>query len=240
MKQTNPKSKIQYPKSKVLFLLITAIIVLALDQLTKAWVVANVAFQQPVSVIPGFLRLRYTENTGAAFGFFQGWTGVLSVAAIAIIVIIVMSASKVGANPLGMMALGLITGGALGNLTDRLRLGYVVDFVDVYGPRITLNNTHYTFPVFNVADSAITVGAIVLMATLIFGKEDRQIEANPAAMNTAPPVTDSLEIHTAQTTSAPSSLRAAPMGATPAGWAGLVVMLAGLFVIAFRQASKRL
>lgn len=153
----------------------TAIVALGLDQLTKAWVVANVAGRPPISVIDGFARFRYTENTGAAFGFFQGWTGLLSIAAIGIIIAIVLSASKIGTNAFGMVALGLVTGGALGNLVDRLRLGHVTDFVDVYGPRITLNNVHYTFPVFNVADSAITVGAILLMATLIFAKEATEV-----------------------------------------------------------------
>ncbi len=173
----NPKSKIQNPKSKIPFLLATAIIALGLDQLSKAWVVANVAGKPPISIIEGFARLRYTENTGAAFGFFQGWTGLLSIAAIGIIVAIVLSASRVGASAFGMVALGLVTGGALGNLVDRLRLGHVTDFIEVYGPYLNVNNVHYTFPVFNVADSAITVGAVLLMATLLLGKDPA--EATP-------------------------------------------------------------
>ncbi len=173
----NPKSKIQNPKSKIPFLLATAIAALALDQLSKAWVVGNVAGRPPISIIEGFARLRYTENTGAAFGFFQGWTGLLSIAAIGIIIAIVLSASRVGTSAYGMVALGLVTGGALGNLIDRLRLGHVTDFIDVYGPYLNINNVHYTFPVFNIADSAITIGAILLMATLLFGKDPA--EATP-------------------------------------------------------------
>src|SRR3954462_11499194 len=103
MKQINPKSKIP-------LLLVTLVVALGLDQLTKALVVANIAGHPPVSVIEGFARLRYTENTGAAFGFFQGWTGLLSVAAIAIIAVIVLQAPKVSTSMLGMVALGLITG----------------------------------------------------------------------------------------------------------------------------------
>ena len=178
------------PKSKILFLLGTAIVALVLDQLTKAWVVANVAGRPPISILEGFARLRYTENTGAAFGFFQGWTSFLSVAAIGIIIAIVLSASRVGTNAYGMVALGLVTGGALGNLIDRLRLGHVTDFIDVYGPRIQVNNVHYTFPVFNVADSAITVGAILLMATLIFGKDAAETapkSSTPDGMDAADP-----------------------------------------------------
>ncbi|HKP51443.1 MAG TPA: signal peptidase II [Chloroflexia bacterium] len=231
MKQTNPKSKIQNPKSKIAILLVAAILALALDQLTKLWVVANVAEKPAISIISGFARLRYTENTGAAFGFFKGWSALLSVAAILIVVAIVISASKVSTNPLSMVALGLVVGGALGNMVDRLRLGYVVDFIDVYGPRISINNVNYTFPVFNVADSAITVGAILLMATLIFGKESPQ---------TAQAMGSSMQGETSDThisLTQPASLT--PKAATPAGWAGLAVMLAGLFLIAFRQASRR-
>jgi signal peptidase II len=232
MTNTSSQFKIQNSKLKILRLLVTAVLALVLDQLTKAWIVANVAFQPPIYVIPGFARLRYTENTGAAFGFFQGWTGALSIVAVIIIVAIVLSASKVGTSTFGMIALGLVMGGALGNLTDRLRLGYVVDFVDVYGPRININNVPYSFPVFNVADSAITIGAILLMATLVFSKSPPE----SAAMTTSAASGDGSDargsyVHTSSST---------PKGTTPAGWAGLVVMLAGLFLIAFRQASKRL
>jgi signal peptidase II len=224
--------KIQNSKFRILRLLVTAVLALVLDQLTKAWIVANVAFQTPLYVIPGFARLRYTENTGAAFGFFQGWTGALSIVAVIIIVAIVLSASRVGTSAFGMIALGLVMGGALGNLMDRLRLGYVVDFVDLYGPRININNIPYSFPVFNVADSAITIGAMLLMATLLFGK------STPEPVATTTDATDGDESG-ARRPYVPMS-RSTPRGTTPAGWAGLAVMLAGLFLIAFRQASKRL
>jgi signal peptidase II len=231
MKPINPKSEIRNPKSRIPILLIAAILALVLDQLTKLWIVANVAEKPSISIISGFVRLRYTENTGAAFGFFQGWTSLLSVAAIIIIVVIVISASKVSANPLSMVALGLVTGGALGNLADRLRLGYVVDFIDVHGLRLPINNVNYSFPVFNVADSAITIGAILLMATLIFGKESPQTASSTGNS------TQGEASHTPLALVNPVSLTSkAP---TPAGWAGLFVMLAGLFLIAFRQASRR-
>jgi len=231
MQQNNPKSKIQYPKLKVLFLVLAAMVALALDQATKAWVVANVAGRPPVAIIDGFARLRYTENTGAAFGFFQGWTWILSVAAIAIVITILISASKVATNPLGMLALGLITGGALGNLIDRIRLGYVVDFVDVYGARVDVNNIHYSFPVFNVADSAITIGAILLIGTIVFGKSNE-----PAP---TPQKSEQQELPTQQSSHQISEAALSPRWSAPAGWASLAVMLAGLFLMALRQASKR-
>src|SRR5438270_13417810 len=100
----------------VLILVATTLLVVVVDQLTKAWVVANTTGHEVKPVIEGFVRLRYTENTGAAFGLLQGWTGALSIAAIAIIAAIVLSATRAGGgNRLIMAALGLVLGGALGH-----------------------------------------------------------------------------------------------------------------------------
>jgi signal peptidase II len=71
---------------------------------------------------------------------------------------------------LSVLAAGLVIGGALGNLLDRVRLAYVVDFIETYGVHATINNTLYTFPVFNVADSAITVGVILVLIGMFFGQ----------------------------------------------------------------------
>jgi len=154
-------------------MVVVAALVLALDQVAKAWVTANVPSHGIRPVVEGLVRLRYTENTGAAFGLFQGGTIALSIAAAAIIGVILLSITRMGAgSPLLMFALALVLGGATGNLSDRLRLGYVVDFIEVYALRIDLRGTVYTFPVFNVADSAITVGVLLIMAALLFGKHD--------------------------------------------------------------------
>lgn len=148
---------------------LTALVVIVLDQLTKLWLVSAIPLREQRVVIEGFLQLRHTQNTGAAFGFFQGGTVALSVAAVAIVAAIVYSATRMGdGNGWGMFALSLIVGGALGNLIDRLRLGYVVDFIEVYGPHVKIGNSIYTWPVFNVADSAITVGVLILLATILF------------------------------------------------------------------------
>jgi signal peptidase II len=85
---------------------------------------------------------------------------------------------------LSVLAAGLVLGGALGNLVDRVRLGYVVDFIEVYRPQITINNTVYIFPVFNVADSAITVGVILILIGLLFGKSN---ETAPAKVDATIP-----------------------------------------------------
>lgn len=154
---------------------VAAALVVLLDQLSKLWIVENMSRASSQVLIEGFLRLRYTRNTGAAFGIFQGGTGVLSVAAIAIVGAIIFSATRMGStNRLTVLSMGLIVGGAIGNLVDRLRLGYVVDFIEVYGPRIQLGNSVYTWPVFNVADSAITIGVILLVATMLFGSKTEQ------------------------------------------------------------------
>lgn len=157
--------------SRLVAMVSLAAVVLLIDQLTKAWLTTNMATHDTRPIIEGFVRLRYTENSGAAFGLFQGWTGVLSIAAAAIITAIVLSASRFAGNSkLLMLAIGLVLGGALGNLVDRLTLGHVRDFIDVYGPHIEWNGVVYTWPVFNVADSAISIGVVILMVSLVFGQ----------------------------------------------------------------------
>src|SRR5207244_10069062 len=100
--------------------------------------------------------------------------GALVISAVAIIAAIVLSASRMGSNnPSLMLAMGLVLGGAIGNLGDRLLLGHVRDFIEVYGPHVEWRGTVYTWPVFNVAGSAVSVGVLIIMASLIFGKQDR-------------------------------------------------------------------
>ncbi len=153
-----------------------------LDQLSKLWIVENMSQTPSRVLIEGFLRLRLTRNTGAAFGIFQGGAGVLSLAAIAIVGAIIFSATRMGGtNRLTVLSMGLIVGGAIGNLVDRLRLGYVVDFIEVYGPRVELGNNVYPWPVFNIADSAISVGVVLLIATMLYGgKPDPRTATLPA------------------------------------------------------------
>lgn len=130
--------------------------VLTLDQLTKWW--ASEALQDaPVVLIDGFLELRYLENTGAAFSLLEGAGPLIALAALAIIGFVMVLMRRIEARP-EAVALGLVMGGALGNLTDRvfggpgLLDGGVVDFVDFS-----------FFPAFNLADSAITIGAGLLI-----------------------------------------------------------------------------
>src|SRR5215217_4939537 len=151
---------------------LTALAVLVLDQATKFWISSSMTVGQNIAVIEGFARLRYTQNKGAAFGIFSDATGILSIISLVIIVGILVAFVRLGhPGRLSVLAAGLVVGGALGNLLDRVRLGYVVDFIEVFNPHLQINNTVYTFPVFNVADSAITIGVILILLGLLFTKE---------------------------------------------------------------------
>ncbi|HET9290073.1 MAG TPA: signal peptidase II [Actinomycetes bacterium] len=150
----------------------TAAAVLALDQLLKHLVVSNLAGRPPVDVIGSFVQLRYTTNSGGAFSLLTGAPLFFGIMAMVIIGGIVYASRR--AQPLSMLVvLGLILGGALGNLTDRLLRGEaflrgeVVDFVKVG-----------IWPVFNVADSCVVVGGILL--ALMLGRAEREPEQTPA------------------------------------------------------------
>jgi signal peptidase II len=135
------------------------LLVIALDQLTKAWETASAGMRERVvPVIPGFFNLVYGQNTGIAFGMFQGH-GLLVGLFIVMLAMVALYYAK-GLNWASWepnLVGGCLCGGALSNLLDRARLGYVVDFLDVY------IGTHH-WPTFNVADSVIclAVGWIVL------------------------------------------------------------------------------
>ena len=159
-------------KRSFILMSVTALVVLLLDQATKYWISSSMTVGQDIAVITGFARLRYTQNSGAAFGIFADSTGILSIISLVVIVGILVAFVRLGhPNRLSVLAAGLVVGGALGNLLDRVRLHYVVDFIEVYNPQLKLNNTVYTFPVFNVADSAITIGVILILLSLLFSKE---------------------------------------------------------------------
>ena len=133
--------------------------VLALDQATKAIAMRTLTEGFPVDVLP-FLSWTLTYNTGAAFSLFEGLGGVIAVVAAGVSVYLIIEIWRLREGWLEGAAYGLILAGALGNLTDRLRHGQVVDFVHVH-------YDWFNFPVFNVADSAITVGAAAWIWLLI-------------------------------------------------------------------------
>lgn len=140
--------------------LMLAIIVILLDQLTKALVVRFFAFAERKVMIPGFFDLTLLYNKGAAFSFLAGAGGwqrwFFTILGLAAAVFIIYLLVKHGEQKLFALALALILGGAIGNVIDRLFRSQVVDFLLFYYDR-------YHFPAFNVADSAITVGACLLI-----------------------------------------------------------------------------
>lgn len=151
-----------------------AIIVVILDQLVKRWVSATLQFQPPIRLLP-ILELTYAENTGAAFSFLHdagGWqrwffTGIAVVVGAGIAIWMVRLKSE---QRLLLASLALILGGAIGNLIDRLRFGHVVDFISVHW------GEHY-FPAFNVADSAITIGAGLLLLDMVLNPQHHKSQS---------------------------------------------------------------
>jgi signal peptidase II len=138
-----------------LFLSLAAL-VLVVDQLTKAWIVANVEPGRPLPIVGDFVRLVFSQNTGALFGLFRDNATLFGIVSIGVIGAIALYHGRSPRSAVLSVALGLLLGGAIGNLVDRLRLGYVVDFVDagLGGLRF------YTF---NVADSAISLALLLIL-----------------------------------------------------------------------------
>lgn len=147
-----------------------ALATLALDQFTKWLVVTSLALGESIYPLPALSRLfslTYVTNTGAAFGLLKEAGVVFVFVAIVVITIIVLYMRRVPADQqLVRVALGLQLGGALGNLIDRLRLGHVVDFIDLK-----------FWPVFNVADSAIVIGVALL--AIAFWRQERAAARSP-------------------------------------------------------------
>jgi signal peptidase II len=134
-------------------------LVIVLDQLSKAWITSHFAFGESLTVL-GIFNLVLAHNTGAAFSFLNDAGGIqrwlFSIIAISASAWIIWLLRKHSAQVLFALALSMILGGALGNLIDRLAYGYVVDFLDFHWGI-------YHFPAFNLADSAITCGAFLLI-----------------------------------------------------------------------------
>ena len=153
------KSKVSldgYREKLRLFLIVAALVVI-LDQLSKLWITAHLKLGESLPLTDR-LSLTYVGNTGSAFGLLANQAFLLIIIGIAGLLVIVLFLRYLSvATTLSMVSIGLILGGAMGNLTDRLRFGYVTDFVDfrLWG------NFHW--PVFNVADAALTVGILMLL-----------------------------------------------------------------------------
>lgn len=175
-------------RSRVLILLIgTALAIVALDQITKVWAVTVMQprIEQgdvPIYLIDPILRLTYTENTGAAFGLGAGYTWIFTIVAVTVGIVIIRFARTI-TSVAWALALGGLLGGLLGNLLDRLLrppspgLGSVVDFIGLPN-----------FPVFNVADMAITFSAVAMILLALRGVplSDEADSAGSDSADTAP------------------------------------------------------
>lgn len=145
------------------WLLLIAVVVIVLDRLSKIWITNHISRGSFITIIPGVFRLSHVHNTGAAFSLFAESLSasmvrnILIVFSIVAVLVVLGMIIRMGRTfTFTGISLGLILGGAIGNLYDRIRFSYVVDFLEV-------KIVHYHWPDFNVADSAIVVGACLLL-----------------------------------------------------------------------------
>ncbi len=164
---------------KYLMLATVAGTFIALDQLTKMYIHTKFGLGDSIAVIPDFFNITYVRNTGAAFGIFRDAQETfrqiffLSMPPIALAIILTMLRSVENRDRIQILALSLIFGGAIGNYIDRLRFGYVIDFLDFHYQHT------WSYPAFNVADSAIVVGVGLLLVLMTV--RDRAMKRAQAA-----------------------------------------------------------
>lgn len=138
------------------FIWALTIFIFLLDRFSKFFILRNLTFNEPVEIIKNIFYLTLVHNSGAAFGVFKNQTFFFVIISILALIAILIYIRKNSNMPFtGKVGLALISGGAFGNLVDRLYFGYVIDFLDFK-----------VWPVFNVADSAITVGVFLLIVSL--------------------------------------------------------------------------
>jgi len=158
---------------KYILLGVTTGLILLLDQITKFYVDSSMRLHESIPVIQGLFSITHVRNPGAAFGFLADASPLfrsiffVAVTVLAIILVVHYIWKSRAEEPFLTFALSLILSGAVGNLIDRVRLGEVIDFLDVY-----VGTTHW--PAFNVADSAISVGAVILCIELTRRGKERQ------------------------------------------------------------------
>ena len=149
--------------------------IVAADQVTKYLTVANIPLGEEIPFLPGLLQLTYVQNTGAAFSSFEGqqWLFALIFVIFTGLILFEYFKKNAGFLPFERWCIAAIYGGGLGNMVDRVRMGYVVDMIET---------TFMEFPVFNVADCFITCGCVLMMIHLIlfnkeFWKDEKKKEA---------------------------------------------------------------
>ncbi|MGD6772219.1 signal peptidase II [Staphylococcus simulans] len=150
--------------------LFVTLAVLILDQFTKSYIVKTMSVGDSYSVIPGFLNITSHRNKGAAWGILSGKMGFFFLVTIIVLGLLTYFYVKEARGHFWMqMAISLLFAGALGNFIDRMKNGEVVDFIDTY-------IFGYDFPIFNVADSSLTVGVILILILLLFDSKKNKVK----------------------------------------------------------------
>jgi signal peptidase II len=156
-------------KIKYLKFATVALIIIILDQITKWFIIRSISLHDVYTVIPGFFNLVHIYNPGSAFGLFADHHSLfrnvflLTASVVALCLILYLHHNTPEKYPILSVGFALIFGGAIGNMIDRIRLGYVIDFIDIY-----IGTLHW--PAFNIADSAITIGMVIFAFYMLFRK----------------------------------------------------------------------
>lgn len=164
------------PTIKLWYMLVATLVML-FDQFTKYWVAVKLSDGDEIDIIPGLFKFSYTENPGIAFGMLNNgnvkWL-LVGISVAAIIVVIYYMRRTPSSNTLLLWSLSLLAAGICGNLIDRVRLGRVIDFILIY-------YKDYQWPVFNIADTAITIGAALMAIELFLAPQaERPTAVEPA------------------------------------------------------------
>lgn len=134
-----------------------------IDQLLKYWISHQLVMGESINFLPGFMKLTYVINEGGAWSLFSGQVKMLIVISILVVIYLFSQMLKVDVNDCQKFIYSLMIGGAVGNLIDRLLLGYVIDMFEL---------TIFNFPVFNIADIAVSIGAGLLIIQILLDKND--------------------------------------------------------------------
>lgn len=137
-------------------IILISILVLIIDILTKQLVINTMIEHQSIPIINNFFSITYAKNTGVAFSFLEGKVPLIIIATTIIIIIILKYIKSTNPNKLESICYGLLLGGSIGNLLDRIIYGYVIDFLD-------FNICGYSYPIFNLADTFIVIGIFILI-----------------------------------------------------------------------------
>ncbi len=146
-------------------ILIIAFIVVIIDQVTKYFIDSYLNLNQSITIIKNFFNITYIHNSGAAWGIFKNNSVFLVLISLVILVIFITQLNKFKKNIKNILALGLIIGGLIGNLIDRIFFSHVKDFLD-------FNIFGYDYPIFNIADISVVIGAILLIIAIIRGEDN--------------------------------------------------------------------